>query len=132
MAAVNSASEYSRAVLKGADSADAAGAARTIKIPASSSTRPMGIFTLVFDNLRGDQEDHLGLRRSGVGAAEELAENRDIAEQRHLNYRRALRAVDEPAEHNCFSVCDGQDRVRSACVDDKRLLASRRHLRSQR
>src|SRR3989441_5247290 len=131
MAAVNSASEYIRVVLKRGTSADAAGAARTIKIPASSSRRPIGISTLVFDNLRGDHKDHLGFRRRGVRAAEELPENRDISQQRHFQYGRALRAVDQPAEHDRLAVRDGQYRVRIARVDDERLLATRGHRRTQ-
>src|SRR3989442_4805254 len=131
MAAVNSASEYIRVVLKRGTSADAAGAARAIRIPATSSTRPIGISTLVFDNLRGDHKDHLGFRRRGVRAAEELPENRDISQQRHFKYRRTLRAVDEPAEHDRPAVRDDQYRVRIPCVDDERLLATRGHRRTQ-
>src|SRR2546427_13279614 len=127
MAAVNSASEYSRVVLKRGTSADAAGATMAIRIPAIRSARPMDSFTLVFDNLRGDHKDHLGFRRRGIRAAEELPENRDISQQRHFQYGRALRAVDQPAEHDRLAVRDGQYRVRIACVHDEGLLATRSH-----
>src|SRR3546814_20192541 len=89
--------------------------------PGSTRTYTLFPYTTLFRS-----EDHQVGLVLGLGLrAEQAAEDRDVAQQRHLVDRAALGLVEQAADHHDRAVVDQHPRLDPALVDDQLVVVGR-------
>ena len=78
--------------------------------------QPLGLL----GDVRRQEEQQLGLGLAADVAPERLADDRDVAQQRHLALRHRLAVFHQPADHNRLPVLDAHPAIGRALGDHRR------------